>query len=173
MRQRDPREYVPVQQFRALDGGRGRAGRSVTVHVGGRGGVPASASAAALTVQAIAPAASGALTVFPTGSGRPNTTNLGFARGQHVTQAAVSRLAGGALTIANRSAGRTHVTVDVVGYYVGGTVDNSEPGLLHLLAVRPRGPTTPGPATTTCAAVPCERSRSATVCRPRVSAPSR
>jgi CSLREA domain-containing protein len=82
----------------------------------GRGGVPADATAVVLNVTATEPGASGFITVFPCGEGRPNASNLNFVGGQTVPNMAISRVgAGGAVCLyANET---THLVVDVDGYF--------------------------------------------------------
>ena len=126
--------FAPVGAFRALGTTTMRAGRQVTVTVAGRHGVPANAAAAAVTVHAYGPQAAGALTLFPAHTAVPKTTNLSYARGEAAAQTAVVRLAHGALTILDRArSGSVRVALDVSGYIAGGTVDDAEPGLLHVL----------------------------------------
>jgi hypothetical protein len=129
---------VPVRAFRALDqsaAGALRAGHRISVALAGRPGIPANAAAVAVTVHAVAPRGSGALTLFPAGTAAPRTTNLTYGRGQTVAQAAVVRLAHGGLTIADRArSGSVRLALDVSGYFVGGAVDPAQPGLLHLLS---------------------------------------
>ena len=138
-----PGTFVAVGQFRALDtrsgGGALAAGHNLRVPIAGRGGVPADAAAVAVTVHAISPTADGVLTVFPAGTKRPNTISVVFERGHGASQGSVAKLAHGALMIANRAAsGRVQLAVDVVGYVAGGTVNRSDPGLMHLLTTPAR-----------------------------------
>jgi hypothetical protein len=133
-----PGTFVPVDQFRALDTGKGggpmRAGHRLTVTLGGRHGIPAGAAAAAVTVHAVNPNTGGALTLFPFHSAAPATTNLTYQRGQTTAQAAVVRLSHGAFTVLDRArSGTMQLAVDVSGYFVRGTV-GPQPGLLHLLS---------------------------------------
>ncbi|HEY2296257.1 MAG TPA: hypothetical protein VGH43_00905 [Jatrophihabitans sp.] len=136
-----PGTFVPVAQFRALDtrsaGGALAAGHALQVPIAGRRDVPADAAAVWVSVHAIAPTADGVLTVFPAGTKRPNTTDVVFERGHAASQAALSRLSGGALRVADRAtSGRVQVAVDVLGYVAGAphaAVNRSDAGLVHLL----------------------------------------
>jgi hypothetical protein len=90
--------------------------RDVTVTA--RGGVPASGvSAVALTVTVTEPTAAGFLTAHPTGTARPNASNLNFEPGKTVANLVVAKVgSGGRISLFN-SAGRTHVIADVVGWF--------------------------------------------------------
>jgi len=93
-------------------------GGTVDLRVTGVGGVPASGvSAVAVNVTVTQPTAEGFLTVFPTGSTRTNTSSVNFLPGQTVANLSVAKVgAGGAVSIYNFT-GRTHVVVDVVGWF--------------------------------------------------------
>jgi CSLREA domain-containing protein len=82
----------------------------------GRGGVPGDATAVVLNVTATEPIASGFVTVFPCGEGRPNASNLNFVGNQTVPNMAISRVgaAGQVCLYANET---THLVVDVTGYF--------------------------------------------------------
>lgn len=105
---------------RTVDGkqeaiGRRTAGQVTEVQVGGRAGVPTSASAALLNVTAIGPAGPGYLTVYPCGSERPNASNVNYVAHQVVPNAVLSGLgSGGKVCIYTREA--THLVVDVNGF---------------------------------------------------------
>lgn len=98
--------------------GRLSGGSTRIVPVAGRGGVPASgAGAVALNVTVVDPTASGHLTVHPSGSTRPNASNLNFVPGQTVPNMVISKLgADGAVAVFN-SQGSADVIVDVVGWF--------------------------------------------------------
>ena len=93
-------------------------GQTLNLTVGGRGGVPASgAGAVALNVTAVAPSASGFLTVWPAGSSRPNASNLNFTPGQVIPNMVIAQVgANGVVSIYN-SQGFTDVVVDVLGWF--------------------------------------------------------
>jgi hypothetical protein len=92
-------------------------GRTVTVKVTGRGGVPeVSVGAVVLTVTATGPTEAGYLTVYPTGTPRPLASNLNFAPGQTVANLVVTKAGtGGQVTIYNDT-GSTHLVADVSGW---------------------------------------------------------
>ena len=86
---------------------------------GGATGVPADAEAVVVNVTVTGPTGSGYLTAYPTGTSRPQASNLNFLPGQTVANLATVKVgAGGAVTLFN-SFGSTDVVVDVVGYYSG------------------------------------------------------
>ncbi len=88
--------------------------------IAGRGGVPADElGSVALNVTAINPAASGFLTVWPTGQARPNASNLNFIPGQVVPNMVVVPLGAGG-KIALWSSTTVDVLVDVLGYFPAG-----------------------------------------------------
>jgi hypothetical protein len=86
--------------------------------VAGRGGVPANASAVILNVTADAAAGDGFVTVHPTGTGRPNASNLNYKQAQTIANAAIARVgAGGQICL--YTFGSTHLIVDVAGWLTG------------------------------------------------------
>lgn len=99
----------------------GAATRRLTV--GDRGGVPANAAAAVLNVTVTDPTGDGFVTVFPSGVVRPLASNLNFAAGQTVPNSVTVKIGHtGQVSLYNGSLGCTHVIIDVVGYYAGGSV---------------------------------------------------
>jgi FtsP/CotA-like multicopper oxidase with cupredoxin domain len=126
-----PGSFVALTPSRLLDtrvgsGGAGPIAATgvVDVQVTGRGGVPADyVGAVILNVTAVAPKASGYLTVFPTGTTAPNASNLNFGAGQVVPNLVLAKAGtGGKVSIRNGSVGTTDVVADVAGYFVSGTV---------------------------------------------------
>lgn len=120
---------TPVTPTRILDTRPG-AGHHVfaTLGSGGSGDlpvagattpIPADAEAVILNVTATGPTASAFLTVYPTGEGRPQASNLNVVPGQTVANLVTVKVgAGGRVTVFN-SFGSTDVVVDIVGYYSG------------------------------------------------------
>lgn len=111
---------------------------SIDVQVTGSTGVPGErAGAVVLNVTVTGPTAGGFLTVWPTGSTRPNTSSLNMGPGQTVPNAVVVKLgAGGKISVYN-NAGSSDVLVDVVGWaHTDG----------HFVGVTPATCSTPGPA---------------------------
>src|SRR5262249_36859811 len=70
-------------------------GGTVQLRVGGRGGVPNNALAAAMNVTVPNPAAAGFVTVWPCGEPQPVASNLNYTAGQNVPNLTVSRLGAG------------------------------------------------------------------------------
>jgi len=97
------------------------AGQSFDLQVGGQGGVPADATAVALTVTYTGPTAAGFLTVWPTGQPRPlaSTTNPNGVGDIRSNLALVAVGTGGKVSVF--SFAPTDVVVDVVGYFSSGT----------------------------------------------------
>ena len=88
--------------------------------VGGQGGVPPNASAAALNVTATNTEAAGFVTVWPCGLDRPNASNLNFAAGQTTPNLVMAKLgAGGKVCVYSQSA--TDIIADVAGYFPEGS----------------------------------------------------
>lgn len=88
----------------------------VVVPVAGRGGVPSKATAVLLNVTAVDPTASSFLTVYPTGTTRPNASNLNTVPGGTVANQVLARLGpDGSVTLFN-NAGSVHVLFDVAGW---------------------------------------------------------
>jgi hypothetical protein len=68
-------------------------------------------------VTAVTSTSDGNLTIFPSGSAQPPTSNLNFRRGQVVSNAVMAKVGpDGTISIFN-SAGNTHIIVDVNGWF--------------------------------------------------------
>jgi hypothetical protein len=93
-------------------------GATLSVQVGGVGGVPATGvSAAVLNVTTVNPTEASFLTLFPEGTTQPVVANLNFAAGETLANLVTVPVgAQGGVTIFNHS-GTTDVVVDVEGYY--------------------------------------------------------
>ena len=98
-----------------------RPGGIVTeVQVAGRARVPADAAAAVLNVTVTEPVAGGFVTVFPCGTGIPNSSNLNFTAGVTIPNAVIAKIgASGRVCIYSNVA--THLIADINGYYPAGT----------------------------------------------------
>ncbi len=126
--------YVPITPFRILDTrptsdiqrGSGALGAGavralqiigVTGLPSGTDPIPSTASAVVLNVTAVQASASSLLTVYPTGTGRPNASNLNFTAGA-VTPNLVTAVIGqsGSVNIYN-AVGTVNVLADVEGYF--------------------------------------------------------
>lgn len=90
---------------------------TLQLHVGGRVGVPTTASAVVLNIT-VAAAEPGFVTVHPRGTDRPVASNINYGGGQIVANAAVARL-GASGDICVFTEGSAHVIIDVVGYLSG------------------------------------------------------
>lgn len=91
---------------------------SIAVGVTGVGGVPGiGVSAVVLNVTATQPSVGGFLTVFPSGSARPLTSNLNVVAGQTVPNLVVAKIGTDGKVGIYNSAGSTHVIFDVVGWF--------------------------------------------------------
>jgi sugar lactone lactonase YvrE len=87
----------------------------------GENGVPVSGvTTVALDVRVQQPGSSGNLTVFPSGTARPNTSNLNFVAGQQVANLVLAQVgADGKVSVFNQSQGSVQLSADVVGYVRG------------------------------------------------------
>lgn len=110
---------TPISPQRVYDtrvaGDRLDAGGTLTVQVGGQGGVVADATAAMVNLAAIAPSAAGHLTAYPCGATRPTAAVLNHVAGETRAGASLIELdEAGRLCIYSHAA--ADVTVDVQGY---------------------------------------------------------
>jgi alpha-tubulin suppressor-like RCC1 family protein len=105
---------------------------TVGVQVAGRGGIPGSGAAAVLaTVTVAGPQGGGYLTVWPSGTAMPGTSNLNFQTGQTIANTVIVRLgADGWIQLFNGSYGTAQVIVDVTGYTQAGST--SVPGAMEI-----------------------------------------
>jgi hypothetical protein len=123
--------YHPLVPARLLDTRNGTGvvagpllgGSTLSLQVTGIGGVPLTgASAVVLNVTVTAPTAAGYLTVFPSGTSVPLTSNLNFVPGQTVPNRVIVKLgAGGSISFFN-SGGSSHVVADVSGWFTDATL---------------------------------------------------
>jgi hypothetical protein len=142
--------YVPVEParlvdtrpgFDTIDGqlegiGRPGAGKTLTVQVTGRGGVPAGASAVLVNVTAVDAPANGFIAVRPCVPGAPTTSSVNFVAGINRGNEIVATLsATGRLCVYTHR--NIHVTVDVVGYLPPGTDYRPLASPARLLDTRP------------------------------------
>ena len=91
----------------------------------GRGGIPTTGVAAiAINITAITPTADSFITIHPTGTTRPNASNLNLAPGRTLPNMAIVPLGtDGKITIYNDT-GNTHLAIDILGWFP--TVDGGE-----------------------------------------------
>ena len=95
--------------------------------------IPADATAVVMNVTAVAPTASGYLSVYPTGTARPTVSNINFVQNQPgVANMVTAKVGAGGkidllvVTDPDPANGTAHVVVDLAGYYVGG--EATQPG---------------------------------------------
>lgn len=131
----DPVTFVPLTPARLLDtrGGPTIDGRFSgqgalpdgpgAIAVAGRGGVPATGAAAVVlnvTIDNSSLTGQGFVTVYPTGSTRPNASSLNVTAGAVVANEIVAKLGpDGTVTVFTQVP--THVVVDVVGWFPSAT----------------------------------------------------
>lgn len=114
----------PASTFDASDAGSGfrPAGGTYRLGISGRAGVPADASAVVLTVTAVDAEAHGFVTVHPSGTARPNASNLNHgdreAGSDTVANSVVTRLGPGGAVCLFTSA-PAELVVDVAGWLPG------------------------------------------------------
>lgn len=99
-------------------GGALGANSQLDLAVAGRGGVPAiRAGAVVLNLTAVNPTAAGYITAWPTGSARPQTSNLNFTVGDVIPNLVVTKLGtDGKVSLYNPS-GKTDLVADVAGWF--------------------------------------------------------
>jgi outer membrane protein assembly factor BamB len=116
-----PVAYAAVTPVRLLDtrssSGPLGAGGSRNLTVTGGAGAPSGAVSVVMNVTVTNATAASFLTVYPTGNGRPTTSNLNWTSGKTIANLVeVPVGAGGDVTFYNR-AGSTNVVVDLEGYF--------------------------------------------------------
>lgn len=113
--------YHPVVPSRIYDSRDTQAvgpGSTLTVAVGGLGGVPATAATAVvLNVAVTQPTAESYLTLFPTGTVRRFASSMNFGTGQTVSNKVVAQLGSGWQVDIFNAVGSTHVVIDVEGWF--------------------------------------------------------
>jgi hypothetical protein len=119
--------FHPNQPFRLYDSRQDSAGimdpgEARTLRMPDMNGVtPDRMSAALVNVTAVGAAARGYLTVFPAGTVVPTTSTVNFMTASAIPNRAVTKLSNGRFTVSNGGS-RTHVVVDVVGWYAPSAV---------------------------------------------------
>ena len=95
-------------------------GQEAALRVTGIGGVPSlNVDSVVLNVTVTEPTASGFVTVYPSGTSRPNASSLNFVAGQTVPNLVVAKVGSNGVVNLFNSAGSTHLVADVVGWYSG------------------------------------------------------
>jgi len=136
-----PVDYVPLTPARFLDtrsiatGARTFDGNDLgcgaigpglmnvrTLVIEGRAGIPSTGvDAVAVNVTVVSPTASNYVTVYPSGTPKPNASNINFVAGQTIPNMAIVKLGSdGKIAIYNEG-GSTQVIVDVVGWFPDGS----------------------------------------------------
>jgi subtilisin family serine protease len=136
-----PADYVPLTPARFLDTrsmatgartfdgndlGCGAVGQGLmnvrTLVVGGRAGIPSTGvDAVAVNVTVVSPTSSNYVTVYPSGTPKPNASNINFVAGQTIPNMAIVKVGNdGKIAIYNEG-GSTQVIVDVVGWFPDGS----------------------------------------------------
>jgi hypothetical protein len=133
-----PIQYHPLTPARIMDTRLGGAplgpGATLDVQVTGQGGVPSTGvTAAAINVTATDATAQSFLTIYPTGSTRPGTSNLNFLAGKTVPNLVKMAVGtAGKITVYNAQ-GNTQVIFDVQGYWSTTTNLTAADGLFNSL----------------------------------------
>jgi hypothetical protein len=116
---------VPGRLMDTRSGSNGLAlgpGESRDLAVAGRSGIPTDATAVALNVTVSQPTTVGYVTVWPTGSAQPGTSNVNFRPGQTVANLVIVGLGtGGSISVFNGS-GTAEIVVDATGWFGPGFV---------------------------------------------------
>jgi hypothetical protein len=98
-------------------GGPVAAGSTTTVKVLGRGGVPTSGvSSVVLNVTVVDARGAGFVTVWPSGEGRPNASNVNFVSGQTIPNSVIAKV-GSDGSISIFASATAHLLVDVSGWF--------------------------------------------------------
>jgi hypothetical protein len=131
-----PGTFAPITPVRMLDtrgGAAVGADSAVSFQVAGVGGIPAKVASVVFNLTVTAPRASGFITAYASGTGRPNASNLNFVAGQTVPNLVTVPVgADGKVNLFNRSAASAQLIADVTGYYVTGAP--ATPGAFQSLA---------------------------------------
>jgi hypothetical protein len=109
------------------------SGGTKPIIVAGGFGVPADATAAVLNVTVVNPAAGGYLTVYPTGSAQPATSNINFVAGEVVPNLIEVGIGTGG-DVSFLASAKTDMVVDIEGYTAETTPAGTGAGLYTALA---------------------------------------
>ncbi|GAH46910.1 unnamed protein product, partial [marine sediment metagenome] len=114
----DTRWYQQTIDGQFAGSGPRSGGTTLNMQVWGRGGIPAvGVGAVVLNVTVANPTTNGYLTVWPTGTRLPNSSNINFVPGKTVPNLVIAKVgANGQISIFN-SSGATDVIADVVGWF--------------------------------------------------------
>lgn len=121
--------FVPVPPARFLDTrNRGPVGADgvASFQVGGVKGIPANAAAVTFNLTVTGPSSFGYISAYPTGTDRPDSSNVNFDAGQTVPNSVTVPVGiDGKVTLFNRSAASSQLIADVSGYYLPGASTSS------------------------------------------------
>jgi hypothetical protein len=117
-------------------GGAIAAGATKLINVAGSFGVPADATAVVLNITAVNPANGGYVTIFPSGSDQPFTSNLNYSTGEVVPNLVEVGTGSGDISIYSQS--KTDVVVDLEGYTAPTASGGAGAGLYDPLATPAR-----------------------------------
>ncbi|MFW5469224.1 hypothetical protein ACOCJ4_04175 [Knoellia sp. CPCC 206435] len=153
--------YTPVTPTRVLDT-RSALGTTSTSKVGPGGtvvldvpGLPVGAKAVTLNVTATQPTAGSYVTVWPTGSARPNASSLNFTAGKTVPNLVTVAVNNDGKVSLYNAGGSVHLFADLAGWFAGDTASSYSPVTpQRVLDTRsglgaPRAKLGPAPATIT------------------------
>ena len=89
------------------------------VQVTGHGGVPSGVTSVVLNLTGLSSTQGGYLTVYPTGTARPTTSNLNLAAHQTAAVLVVAKLSSAGQLTLYSNGGPTNVILDVAGWFTG------------------------------------------------------
>jgi len=113
-----PQRILDTRTGAGDTGGAFQTGEQRSEQVLNVGGVPASGvTAVILNVTVTEPTGASYLTVFPSGTGAPNASNLNFTPGLTIPNLVVARVGNDGKVAVFNNAGNVHVIFDVVGWY--------------------------------------------------------
>jgi hypothetical protein len=91
----------------------------VSFQIAGTTGIPANVLGAVFNLTVVAPPSIGYITAYPSGSTRPDASNLNFSARQTVANlVSVPVGSDGKVTLFNRSSGSSHLIADLAGYFL-------------------------------------------------------
>jgi hypothetical protein len=93
-------------------------GASFALGVAPYNGVPLDAAAVMVSVAAVSPTSGTYLTVYPSGSSQPNTSNLNTTAGKTLANAVLARIDSTGRVRFFNAAGNTHLISDLAGYFI-------------------------------------------------------
>jgi len=96
-----------------------RPDSTVSFQIAGTTGIPANVLGAVFNLTVVAPPSIGYITAYPSGSTRPDASNLNFSARQTVANlVSVPVGSDGKVTLFNRSSGSSHLIADLAGYFL-------------------------------------------------------